>query len=919
MRRLISVFLFLSFTLAGLALPDQESVFSHLSVAEGLSQCTVSSIVQDHDGLMWFATFDGVNRYDGYDFTVYRHVDRDPETIAGDVIRKLYVDSRGTLWAGTNKGLSWYDAAADKFRNLLVEDIHNFYDFVELSETEMLVAASRKAFIVDISNKTVLDSDSPVLRLSPRSFAKARGGVLVGSEKGRLFMYNHSDRSVDSLDFDLGRHPVMSLLFQTDDVVWAGTEGSGLFRIDLGNGTMKVYINDSGNPCGISSNYVRGLSFDTAGKLWIATGDNLSILDIKSGSISNINYGPAYPQSISHASIKTVCRDRTGGMWLGTYFGGVNYYHPLRDNFRRLDFNDGKPEIIGCIRIDGRGDFWIGTNRNGVLHYSSKTGKTLKVPVYNDGASRSREAQDIKTISFSPEEDKVYIGAAFDGMKEFHPSDGRIVTHRREGYPASVHAILRDDAEHMWIGSLTGFFYYDLGAGKFTQMDMSAITSDKISVLSLRRDSMGEVWIGAESGLIRCLPKVVDGVPAVAGGEYYQDIRWVTDIYESSDNVVWIASMNGLYRFNRIIDSDPVKVDLDGLRTTLLRGIEEDRMGRLWISTEDGLACFNPNTGNLRNYSSADGLPGNVFTMYSHAKASDGTLYFGGLDGIVYFSPEDIRDNNDSPSPFITGVHVSGSHDRVPIRDGAVVIGPRQNRFAIRFSVTDYPSWRENRFQYRMKGFDKDWNDSDLNRSAYYSNLPKGHYAFEVRSANNSGVWSERPALLRVTVRPVWYKSTLATILFILFALSTVAALILEMVARNEKKNRIQIDNLKARLYVASPGSITKPEVDFLNSALAVIEENMSNERFSVEEMADRLGVSRTNLHTKIKSVTGNSALALIKRIRFEEASRLLKETDIPIADVGSRVGFSSPTYFATNFKAIFGLTPKDYRKKYKF
>ena len=769
--------------------PEQNIHFTRISIESGLSHSTIFSIAQDRTGNMWFATYDGVNKYDGYGFTVYQHQIGDTTSIADDITRTLCADLDGRIWVGTASGLSLYDEDMDIFRNYTYKGIPSAVNVIyPLSESLLLVALDDRVTVFDIRKRTFRDDVLPVsmLPLKATAVTSGDGRLFIGTDAGELFVYEPGKNLIYPMpEFSNGGGwRIQTLLLENDRNLYVGTEGGGLFRIDRISGELRHFRHADSELC---SDYVRALALDSSGRLWIGTFNNLCIYNAAADDFTVIYSNPSEPESLSQQSVRCIFKDSQGGMWLGTFFGGANYYHPLKMRFRNIRHiphsNSLSGNVVSCIVEDSDGTLWIGTNDGGVNHYDPQT---EKFAYYMNGSRKEGvESNDIKAIHIDKSRNQVFIGAHAGGLNILDRETGRITfcpDPGNGGAVADVYAILPRDAGSLWIGTLNGLFIYNIRSRTFASRKENRTSDSRLPVriMSMFQDSRDRLWLGGDDGL-----KVYD----IASGDIgtclsdtmnLPPMKSVQDFHESDNGLMWIASRSGLYGYDTVRDTTLHFSTANGLPNNVIYGIEEDSAGNLWLSTNKGLSGFNPESGKIRNYTSADGLQSDQFNTYSHCRTSDGRMYFGGINGITVFVPESLGENPYSPEPVISELSL---YNR-PVRPGdgtglleknisktdEIVFSHDQRSFTLGFVVPNYLSGQHNSFAYKLQGYDKEWYYPERGqRSVSYSNLPPGHYTFMVKSANSDGIWNDTPATLGITVRPVWYSTWWAKCLLVLF------------------------------------------------------------------------------------------------------------------------------------------------------
>ncbi len=806
---LLSLTVFLCLSLSAYAAGGGKITFSHLSTNEGLSQSTVLSIAQDKKGFMWFATLDGLNRYDGYEFTSYKNNPDDTTTIADNMIRDVFIDSGNNLWAGTGKGLSLWNREKEIFRNYQTPDRAQVKAIEEISDSLLIVGAGDRLCSFDIpSGKFIYDFPERISRLDVNSMHRSGGTIYIGCNSEGLFEYSIKGNEFRRISLMPGSRQINCILPQGPDTLWVGTEGDGLFLLDLKNSARKNYRHGTGT---VKSNYIRSLSFDTEGRLWIGTFNNLTVYDTGNDSFTHFSSDPFIPESLSQNSIRSIYRDDQGGIWLGTYFGGVNYWHPLRERFTKIqqrpDGNSLNDNIISCIIEDGEGIMWIGTNKGGVNRYDPASNTFSHYDLHNRSVEEI-ESNDIKAIYADPANGMVYIGAHAGGLNILDRKSGRIEHYRstEEQLPQDIYSIIPADDGRLWIGSLQGLYVFSKNTGLISpvETDLNGDRIPKIQIRALFRDSKHRLWIGGENGMSVYGTSGTGLIPEDGYRSTLDTLSFVLGFIESSSGQIWINSRKGLYCFNPGNGELHHYTAADGLPNNIVHGIEEDSSGRLWLSTDNGLSCFNPYSGTFRNFTAADGLQGNQFSTYSHCRRQNGEMYFGGLNGITVFTPELMEDNPYAPQPVISELQLFNStvlpDDNTGILSESIsetdkiTLRHNQNSITVKFTVIDHIAGGHNTFAYMLDGMDKDWNITNTVRSVSYSNLPHGKYQFLVKAANNDGKWCETPASLTIHILPVWYRTIWAKLLFFLIAAILATGIIKFLIYRKTLESRLELE-----------------------------------------------------------------------------------------------------------------------------
>ena len=805
----------------------KEIRFSHVGLEDGLSHSTVFAIAQEQNGYLWFITSDGVNKYDGYSLKVYRHQYNNPYSIASDLARCIAIDEKNRVWIGTREGLSLYDHGLDAFQNYYYKKGDKnigFTSIVSMDKDRLMLGTSEGIVLFDITSKRFLNDtlSSSLHILKSQTFTKSENSIYIGTRKG-IYVYelgNGQFQHLLELPVDV---QIQAILCQMNNLIWIATEGEGLYLYNRNTQKLNNYRYEDGTS-GLNSNFVRSLALDEENRLWIGTYNGLNIYresDIRFLSIKNLELQAG---SLSQNSVRSIFKDSQGGMWLGTYWGGVNYYHPLRNRFQNIKHipytNSISNNVVTCIVEDWKNNLWIGTSDGGLNFYNNTT-KSYKNYTFGD----NRIFKDIKTVYVDEKHNKVYVGAHAAGFMEIDRETGKQVFFERQncGIPSNnIYSIIGDSAHGLWIASLECLMHFDIHDRKFTVIDKDA-DGNRIQQYGrlLFRDSQNRLWLGGETGL-----SVFDtkGMSLYANHDYSIPTAlsqsFVNCFHESSEGI-WIGTRTGLFMLGR---EDIFHYTTNhGLPSNIIHGILEDSFGRLWISTNQGLCCFNPENKKVHNYTSSDGLQSNQFNVGACCHTASGNMMFGGINGITCFKPETLVDNPYSPKPiinklFIYNKEVYPNDDTGVLSDNienttSITLHAAQNSFALSFVVPNYIAGRHNTFSYKLEGYDNEWYTQKNNHVATYSNLPAGKYTFVVKAANNDGKWSEESSALQIVILPLWYRTwwfVMILIIFIIFLLSGILrffwmrkqhATQIKMQELDKKKQE-EISQMKIRFYV---------------------------------------------------------------------------------------------------------------------
>ena len=678
--------------------------FSRLSVEDGLSQNTVFTVCQDSTGMMWFGTMDGLSRYDGYDFRVWRNAAGDGESLQSDIVKLLFVDSEGRVWAGTDKGLSLYRSESDSFLNW---DVGEVGGLASADGGELYVTAGGQFRIFNPEKDEWRDGGLGG-GVCPGVLCRDGDCLWIGSSDGGLYRMDVVGGEVRKIP-EISSRAMVTAIFRSGKNLWVATEGDGLWKIEIDGkncaGAEQIRQKD-----GLPSNFVRSVSTDGEGRLWVGTYGGLGILD---GETFLCVTGDASQEgALSQNSVRSICRDSQGGMWLGTYYGGVNWWHPLKNRFSTLrreasarSLNDN---VVNCMAEDTRGRLWIGTNTGGVNCWDSSAGTFRHWSVKSgSGGGNIHETDDVKALWIDDAGRRVYVGAHAGGLSCINMVSGAM-TRFSSGVSgdsvgnkglADVYSIVPfDGGGKLWIGTLGGLQVFDCAKAR-TEMPVFAGGAEKFAAMPVRallysggQLSSGRLlWAGGGEGLavFAC-----DGVTLSLCGDISAPAEmYVQSLLEIPGKYVLAGTRDGLWSYDCAGGEWTRFSSADGLPGNIIDGMVADRYGMIWVSTDKGISRFNPFSLSFRNYTADDGLPPNQFNPSAGLGRGSGEIMFGGSNGITYFNPDLFSDNPYSPEPVITGFsltgkygsrkHDSGKYESGNIYSGNIHLGNGRRNFRL--------------------------------------------------------------------------------------------------------------------------------------------------------------------------------------------------------------------------------------------
>ena len=769
---------------------SREPRVEHLSTEHGLSSNAINSMVQDHAGFLWIGTGDGLNRYDGYELTVYRNDPFAPRSLAGNRVRVVFVDHLGTLWIGTDQGLSRYHRPGDDFQRYpsVPGDpdslSHQRVNILTEDRAGVLWIGTHRGGLNRLERSTGRfthyrhDPENPNSLSSDEVWAvhEDRAGVLwVGTDVGGL---NRFDREAgrwahfvpvagrpDSLSHD----EVRAIHEDPDGPLWIATKGGGLNAFDRESETFRHFRHRPGDPRSLSDDSIYALAEDRAGVLWLATNDGLNSFDREREVFTALRYRRRGSVGLSDSHVRSLYEDRAGVLWVGTNRSGLDKVQPALTEFTYVDLAqtfDWGNDLIIALHPDGQGGIWIGTRSNGLLHLDRGARKLTRfrgLPVDADGVS------DGQVWAIQSDGERLWVGT--ETLAELDRETGRYVDHiapasgdlvdfeygGRESF--DVRALERDGPDTLWVGTDHGLVEFDRGTGRLAHhrhdpIDPTSLSHDRVTALLKDRD--GELWIGTYSGLNRFDRERGTFVAYRHDPSESHSLsdNLVRALHVDSQGALWVAPHTGLDRFDKASGNfTRFATDVAPLNRQILCLVGDDRQA-LWLATGQGLIRFNTRDKTTRIYDVGDGLPFDRFT--SCARNERGEVILGGFLQILIFQPERMARNPHVPPVALTRFKVV-DRDLALNRSASRTLPHDDNFITFEFAALDFSSPAKNQYAYRLLGVDKDWIYNGHRRSASYTNLDPGEYTLRVQGSNSDGVWN-RDGLsvgFRITP-PVW-------------------------------------------------------------------------------------------------------------------------------------------------------------------
>jgi ligand-binding sensor domain-containing protein/signal transduction histidine kinase/DNA-binding response OmpR family regulator len=848
--------------------------FRHFGVENGLPQNTVSCILQDKQGFMWFGTKDGLSRYDGYTFRNFRHDKEDKNSIGNNFIRSIFQGENDDIWVGTDIGVSIYHPATESFTRFDLQTANGTVIEKEVNDIKsdkdgnIWFAVNWQGVFLYKPQQEELIFYKVNTIINARSICIDReNNVWIGTHGGGL---NRYDRKNDRFETMLTNGNTMG-----NDIYRLFQDNYNNLLIGIANGGVKKLnlLNNQIQPLFESRSYdhlfVRDIIRKSDNELYIGTESGIYIYHTQHHSIQHLFHEPFDPYSLSDNAVYSLYKDREGGLWIGTYFGGVNYYSPQYTPFERF-YVQNKQNTIRGKRIrefqqDKYGALWIGTEDGGLNYYNPRTGVFRNF--MPDGSDKSICYHNIHGLL--ADGDKLWIGTFTHGLDVLDINTQKIIRHYKKTEDPhslcdnSVFAICKDDAGNLWLGTIYGLSRYNPQQDNFTKIKY---TGD-VFIYDIFQSYDGLLWFASfNQGLFRYNPrneewKVFQHDPDNDRSLPYDKI---ISIYEDSKKNLWITSEGGGFcKYNPADESFISYTTKDGLPNDVVYKMLEDDNGKLWFTSNNGLSCFNPDNGAIKTYTLADGLLGDQFNYKSGYKTPDGKLYWGCLNGFIAFDPLNFTENDYIPPVVITGFRLfnknteedeKGFSPKLPFHlTNEIQLKHNQSSFSIDFAALSYMAPEKNKYACMLEGFEEEWTHLTGRNSAVYSNIPPGNYIFRLKGSNSDGKWNDTPVSLAIHIRPPFYKTLLAYAVYTLLLLLSLFWFFLsyhKRLQRREKRKLEIFENEKDKeLYNAKITFFTNIAHE-IRTPLSLIKgpvEYILTHEVAAEEMTENLKVIEKN------------------------------------------------------------------------
>ena len=804
--------------------------FINLNSKNGLSSNSVHVILKDRFGYMWFATEDGLNKFDGVNFTVYRHNNNDSSSIGAGTVTAMKEDSLGNLWVGAGNTLSLYERRKNSFinykmpagviRSLCIDHTGNMwigtYTGLYILEKES-GKLKNYPFNQDKANQLMVDAVISVFEDSRNRIWIATNSGLYLSSASRDFFKRFVPVKGDPTSF-----PDMTTRSIVEDFhgnIWFGTVDNGLCRLLPDGKSFRTFRHSADDPATLSSDRIFALAVDNEGKFWVGTEDGLNIFDPQTYKVVRINSDQRNRYSFTGKSIRSIFIDRDGTHWIGTYRSGVNKYDKNLAFFNLRQSNEFDPwglsaSIVTSFVERPDGDIYIGTDGGGLNVFRRATGLFDHPKIFPGSKNRIQKILGMDLVG-----NDLWIGTYPDGVYVWNTVSGGVKHYVKGEGPHDItgneiFCVKKDSRGNVWIGTNgNGVSVYDPKSGTFGRFDPNDQHSGKPIlpsngfIRSIAEDRFGNIWIASHGTGIAVYDPWRETFRHLTRENSNLPYDFVREIFTGSDGTLWVGTAGeGLCRFDYKTNRFITYSESNGLANGFVHKILKDDARILWLSTNKGVSSFDPASLKFKNYSSYNGLQENAYCGGAGIKTKSGEMFFGGLDGFNYFKPGSFGSITTAPALVFTDLKISNKSvlpgDKSAISEHIslakdIRLNYKQN-FSIEFVALNYMVPQDTRYSYRLDGFDKSWNDAGISKFAGYTNLPPGNYTFRLKARSADGSWTTPETTLNIYVKPPIWLTIYAYIFYVLVAGLTLWAIRRQGIQRLKHRFKLEQERQEA-------------------------------------------------------------------------------------------------------------------------
>ena len=782
--------------------------FRHYNNKQGLSHNTVYCSLQDQRGFMWFGTEDGLNRFDGHTFKIYRHNSYNPNSLPNDCIVNLFESSDEKIWIFTARGTCYYDYRTDTFHPFRLSSGQN--------ESESFFAGTedkdRNLWFIDynrIVRYNPADSSSRTYPAEeffhPAIITLTNDGNPLFSDRQSLYTYKAETDNFQKIPFlnetQISNQIALQAVCQIPDLgILSGTNQAGLLLYKYQDQRVVTIIPEI---------QVRAIIPYNTTIYWIASESGIYIYNTQDQTITNLRKSLTNEYAIADNAVYSLTKDREGGVWAGSFFGGISYLPKEYTRFSYFIGGKTHPQLLGNaireITPDRYGNLWLGTEDNGINCYNPRTGEITNYSYNNPGHPLS--ATNIHGLLAV--DNQLWVGTFNKGIDVLDIPSGKIIKHySRENSQTNLNSnfilcFYKTRENELLVGTSNGLMIYNKQTESFSPWN-----NIYALIRQIYQDSRGDIWVATSNGIYHYLRKENKVEQYRSDSNKSESIgnNNTTSVFEDSKGRIWVTTVSGLSLFNKETQSFNRITTDNGLPSNIVYRIVEDDSHNFWLSTANGLVRFNPETYAMRTYTYTDGLHETQFNYSSSYQAPDGTIYMGTINGMLSFNPSQFKEDTFMPPMYITGINLPDNEENkynLPtssIEDTKVLKLPyNASTFTLSYVALSYTSPDAIRYAYKLEGVDKDWNYMDQNKNVTFANLSPGEYTFKVKSTNSSGLWQDNEQSLQIIITPPFWATGWAFFVYIVIICICIVLFYNYKKAKLEEKHRINQDLFESK------------------------------------------------------------------------------------------------------------------------
>jgi len=776
-----TVFIVLALFTVNPQLLSQPYYFRHYQVENGLSNNTVFCSIQDKQGFLWFGTKEGLNRYDGYQFKHFKLDKENERTLTPDLIFCLYNDVHDTLWVGGEKGLYKYVPTQEKLIRMF-DSLPNVSGIQMDKEGQLWFLSSGNVYRFDLKNNRLKGFPANDYFPATSICMTPSGSIWFSDVNGYIYDYDFSGQRFNRHDIFQHSIPPSSRWVQKvspgkGETLYIGTASQGLKQFSIPDNDYKDILTYNPDKTTV---FVRDILQKNTDEFWFATESGIFILN-NDGSFTNLKKKILDPYSLSDNAVYSLCKDSEGGVWAGTFFGGLNYFASRNGVFQKY-FPDNTGDAISGNAVreiceDSLGNLWIGTEDAGLNKLNKKTGAiTHFEPTGEPGSIAYYNIHGLMVDG-----DRLWIGTFEHGLDIMDINTGKIIKRYKAGPLASELksnfplCFLKATSGEIYTGTSNGFFHYKKTSDDF---ERSAEIADAIFIASIIEDYRHNIWVGTRYGVVWFNPVTHERGHFINEPDNKNSLpnNNVNALFEDSKHNIWVCTEGGglcsIDSSRKVFTRYTTK---NGLPSNFIFKVLEDNNKQLWVTTSKGLVNFHPNVHSTTVYTKANGLLNDQFNYHSGYKDAEGNLYFGSVRGMISFNPSDFKRNNFVPPVYITGFQVNNeeletTQDSAALKQSIVfakdiTLPYDRASFSLNFAALSYTSPGMTEYKYLMDGLDKEWTELRTNRKVYFTSLAPGNYTFRLKASIN-GHWDSREQTLAIHILPPFWKTSWAYLIY---------------------------------------------------------------------------------------------------------------------------------------------------------